>query len=612
MNRQKNILDKIRKTKLMQVLGYISLLIYPLFCLFIMDYLNYGHLAKLQYFIVHHPFSYLFEVAVIYTIFLFLLLVCRKAFVAGGILGLLAVLCAYINYMKLALNGDNFYPKDLVLAGNTGELISFINGALPVYFYLWLVAAVIWIVVLAVLRTKVPLQWFVRLPAAALTVGIVLFLFSTPARSAAVLDKFSMKFFDASLQSSNYSANGFLGAFTLNLLSMSVERPEDYSEDTINEILDGYTATVMDDDGALYDVIVVLSESFFDARVLNGVEYSEELLSNYDEIIARENCYSGKMFSTALNGGTVRPEFDILTGLTTDYLPSGAVPYEYVTASFSTYVSNYKDAGYRTIALHPYDKKFYSRATAYGSLGFDAFYGLEEISEVVDVSYKRGYATDASTLSAIEYYLDDVVNPMFLFAITMQNHQAYTAMDEADITVRVSSDILSDNVMTSLTTYVQGLYDADQMLGDLVDYIDNRETPTILLFFGDHLPNLGANNEAYEQCGLIDTSDGLSNEERMFLYSTPFLIYSNTEIKSGMFENNTGNEISSYHLLNAVAESTGFSRTPYMNLLRDFYDVTPLYNIRLDMEETEEIRVFTRAMRYVTYDRLVGENYTSR
>ena len=612
MNRQKNVLDKIRKIKFIQVLGYTSLLIYPLFCLFIMDYLNYGHLAKLWYFLVHHTSPYLFEVAIIFTIFIFLLLVCRKAFIAGGILGLLSVLCAYINYMKLALNGDNFFPKDLLLAGNTGELISFINVDLPIYFYLWLAAAVLWIIVLAVLGTQIPLRWFVRLPAAGLILLVTLFLFATPTRSAAVLDKFSMQFFDASLQSSNYSANGFLGAFTLNILSMTVEKPEDYSEAAIHEILDGYTETAMDDDGALYDVIVVLSESFFDARVLNGVTYSEDLLTNYDEIIARENCYSGKMFSTALNGGTVRPEFDILTGLTTDYLPSGAVPYEYVASSFSTYVSNYKDAGYRTIALHPYDKKFYSRASAYGYLGFDAFYGLDEISQVVDVSYKRGYATDASTLSAMEYYLNESVDPAFLFAITMQNHQAYTAMDEADITVHVSSDNLSENVMTSLTTYVQGLYDADQMLGDLVEYIDSRDKPTILLFFGDHLPNLGANNGAYEQCGLIDTSDGLSNEELMFLYSTPFLIYANTEIKSGLFENNTGNEISSYHLLNAVAESTGFTRTPYMNLLGDFYDVTPMYNVRLGMAETDEISVFTRAMRYVTYDRLVGGNYASR
>ena len=38
-----------------------------------------------------------------------------------------------------------------------------------------------------------------------------------------------MSSFDSALQSSNYDANGFVGAFTVNVLGMRVSPPEGYS-----------------------------------------------------------------------------------------------------------------------------------------------------------------------------------------------------------------------------------------------------------------------------------------------------------------------------------------------------------------------------------------------
>ena len=52
-------------------------------------------------------------------------------------------------------------------------------------------------------------------------------------------------------------------------------------------------------------------------------------------------------------------------------LPDGATPYEYVDGPLEGYVSNYKDAGYRAVALHPYEPSFYARNSAYPHLGFD-------------------------------------------------------------------------------------------------------------------------------------------------------------------------------------------------------------------------------------------------
>ena len=94
------------------------------------------------------------------------------------------------------------------------------------------------------------------------------------------------------------------------------------------------------------------------------------------------------------------------------------------------------------------------------------------------------------------------------------------------------------------------------------------------------------------------------------MYSTPFLIYSNRTLDAGLFSSHTGNAISDYNLLNAVAVSTGFRRTAYMNLLLDFYHTTPFYNLRLNLPLTDAIRPYTSAMDLISYDRVFGKNYT--
>ena len=603
-------IKKIREKLCIKIIGWVSLPLFALFCLFILDYFNFYHYAGLhtllEFVTTAKPFW--FEVILILAVMALLMFLCRKAWIASGILGFFSLLFAFINFLKIALNGDNFYPQDIAMAGDAGEIASFITVPMPIWFWIALIAVAILVAAYAVFNVELPLNWKIRLPSAAALVAAGLIAFS-PANAENVVGAFGMSYVDTILQSSNYKANGFLGAFTLNILKMHVIEPEGYSREAVEKALSGYKpvqAASQED----FDVIVVLSEAFFDARELPNVEFSEDPLTEYDELIARENCYSGKLYSTALGGGTVRPEFEMLTGLSTDYMVSGSSPWEYVTRDMETFVSEYRDSGYRTIAIHPYDKKFYSRSAAYGYAGFEEFYGQEELEENFDLKYKRGYVTDASTLEAMEYYLDNSVDPVFMFAITMQNHQAFNPMDEKDIKVKVSSSSLEKSVLDSLTTYTQGLYDADKMLGALADYIDSRQRPTILVFFGDHLPTLGSNLAAYNQTGYVDSSDGFNREEALKMYSTPFIIYSNRDIDIDIFDDNTGNKISPYNMLNAVSLATGSPRTEYMELLLDFYQETPMYNVRLQLDTTPVIEQFLQKIQLITYDRTSGKGYS--
>lgn len=599
--------------RVLRLLGWVTLPLFPLACLAVMELMNFGaHPSLVVQFVQNFPGAAVFALVVVELLGLVLLLVCRRAAVAAGVLGAVSLVCSYVNFTKTALNGDHFMPQDILMLSNAGELSSFISGELPALFWLGCALLAAWVLFLAAAGIALPLSWKLRLPGAAVLVLCAWLPCSNIDKADVLLGKFGMSVFDSALQSSNYNANGFVGGFTVNLLSLNVQEPEGYSRQLTEEFLDRYEATPAQEGAEPFDVVVILSESFFDARILDGVTFSENPLSNYDRLRKSKRCFSGSLYTTAIGGGTVRPEFGVLSGLTCDYIPSVPTPYRYITQPISTYVSNYRDAGYDTIAMHPYNKKFYSRDGAYGNIGFDQFYGQGEMTEMVYSTYKRGYVTDESTMHAIQKCMDEADKPTFLFAITMQNHQPYEGIDPELMQVEVSSDRLSEPALTALTTYTQGLYDADRMLGELAKWVDRRKRPTVLVFFGDHMPTLGSNYLAYHESGLFDARDGLTQDELMTMYATPFLIYSNRTLDKGLFEANTGNRISDYNLLNAVAVSTGFARTPYMNLLLDFYKATPIYNVRLGMEVTDAIAPFARAMEYLTYDRVFGKNYSGR
>lgn len=597
----------------LQALAWFTVPLFPLACLYILEYMNFGGEAEtVRAFTEKHPQSALFGLLVLCFLLLMATLLLRRVWRSALLLWAVSVIFGYVNYMKTALNGDHFMPQDLGMVSQAGELTSFLSGDLPDKFLRWSALLLLWVLLYWLVGTQLPRSAFLRWSAAALAALLLLVNTQTSDQREALLQRFGMTFGDASLQSSNYAANGFVGAFTLNLLSLQVDAPSGYSQQAVRDLLAGYEAVPAGPEGEPFDLVVVLSESFFDARTLPGVTFSEDPLPNYDRLLESGRSRSGKIYTTAIGGGTVRTEFAVLTGLTTDYLPPASTPYWYVDSPLSGYISQLKEAGYTALALHPYDKKFYSRNAAYPLLGFDAFYSQEDIPALTDeVEYRLGHISDATATRAATRLMDQQEGPAVLFLITMECHQPYDPLPEEDIRIQVDAPALSDTALSVLTTYTQGLADADRMLGELADWAESRERPTAIVFFGDHLPTLGPNHLAYNESGYFNTLDGLDRGELKRLYSTPFVIYANRDLEWDMLPQPNGNEISDYNLLNALFRAAGMPRSPYMELLADFQTRVPYYNIRLELPGTPDNEALARAMRLLTYDRVLGEDWSS-
>ena len=595
-----------------RVIGYLDLLLLPLYGYLALEFIHYSSMTRFTHFMTNRTPAVLFGIMIIYIIFALLLFICRKGWIAGLIFSVAVGTLSLADFFKFALTGDYLYPWDVFAqTGNVGELASFLSTPLPYWALVLILGLVVAVIVLIFTKPEIPVKAYVRLPVVAVAVVLLVNSVNTPAKAQKVLNSHTLYLEDMALQYSNYIANGFTGAFTVNILSSQVTPPDGYGEELISSVLSEYTETEADENFSKPDIILILAESFWDPRKLPGVEFSENPLANFDEITSRENTVSGRFFTTGFGGGTVRPEFEVLTGLTTDRLPAGSVPWQYITEPTESYVSLYHELGYKTVAMHPYTSSFYLRKEAYPLIGFDellfedTFYNHPDIPVKIDGKQ----ITDETFAEHIIYYLDNSDEPVFLFGISMENHQPYTKKYDTH-TVTVSSDTIEAGVLADVENYTQGVLHADKALGTLVDYIDSRDKDTVLVWFGDHLPTLGGNYAAYAQSGMIDLS-AMSVEMKEMLQSTPYLIYSNFELSDGMVSAGLDNDIASYNLMNALSSVIGSPRTPLMYFLEDFYKTYPYYNVRLFTGLfPAEIWSFVDSHAALTYDRTVGNKYS--
>lgn len=598
---------------LFRIIGYLALAVFP-FCSYItFEFVHFASKTKFFTFLSERSSTVLFGITIVYLVFFVLLLISKKGYIASGIMALFTIIISMSNYYKYQLTGDYLYPWDIVRnAGNLGELSDFVSNPFPFWDIILFFGLIFLVVVMFFTKPEIPLTSLIRLPLALIIIFTSYNAVNTPEKAGAFLNSHNLQLEDMALQVSNYSENGFIGAFTINLLSTEINKPENYSKEYIDSLL----KNCPEEKGENFnkpDIILILSESFWDPTQLPNVEFSKDPLENFKEIISREGAISGKFFSTAFGGGTVRPEFEVLTGLTTDSLPSGSIPYQYVKEDFESYVSIYDDLGYRTIAIHPYTSSFYLRKEAYPFIGFDELYFEDSLYALKDVKVKISgkHISDDSFVDYIKHYMSEKDDPTFVFGISMENHQPYSSkFNHFDI--EVNSSHLSESVLNDVRNFTQGAYEADLALKKLVDFIDERERDTVLVYFGDHLPTLGANYGAYRESTMIDLN-GMTGEMNEKLRGTPFLVYANFDLEeSEILKVGKDNKISSYNLMNGLSTLISSPRTPYMIWLEEYYKALPYYNKTMWHINKIPYQSYVDDHIMFTYDRIAGEKYSTK
>lgn len=275
-------------------------------------------------------------------------------------------------------------------------------------------------------------------------------------------------------------------------------------------------------------LVAVQSESFFDPRSLYaGIR--RDVLAGFDQVQAGAMLY-GKLTVPAWGANTVRTEFAFLSGLDEARLGAHRFnPYQAVAAgwdvpSIATFL---KRLGYRTVCIHPYPASFYQRNRVYPRLGFDEFL---DIRAFADAERFGPYVSDAAVATKIAEVLEQSLDPVFVFAITMENHgplhlERVEAHDIADLYTATPPAGFDD-----LTIYLRHLRNADRMISSLKTTISRNKRPAGLCWFGDHVPilpsvydALGAPNGTTDY--LYWTNDFESSTQQQHLDAHQLAIY---------------------------------------------------------------------------------------
>lgn len=318
-------------------------------------------------------------------------------------------------------------------------------------------------------------------------------------------------------QKENYASNGFAIAFALNVPMAKVKAPPLYKDD----VLDAITATTPSAvamPAEKPDVIMVMSESFWDPTLLPQTKITPDPLPTVRKV------RSGSMFSPEFGGMTANVEFEALTGFSNAFLPYGSIPYQqYVRGQVPSLATFFQSQGYETTAIHPFEGWFWNRKHVYDAFGFDRFFSIENLPPMKS----RGpLVSDDSMTDEIIKRADATDRPFFTFAVSLQGHGPYEPNRYRDSKIHVDS-VASYKTQLSIQSYSEGVADADRSLKRLVDWANKRKRPTILVFFGDHLPPL---NQGYTETGFLKEPVPERREAPAALAlhrETPLVIWSN-------------------------------------------------------------------------------------
>jgi len=250
------------------------------------------------------------------------------------------------------------------------------------------------------------------------------------------------------------------------------------------------------------DILVVQSESFFDARrVFASVR--DDVLTHFDALKSQA-CAHGTLQVAAWGANTVRTEFAFLSGLEPDSLGVHRFnPYRRLAGQgVATLASHLRAQGYRTLCIHPYPASFYRRAAVYPTLGFDEFH---DISAFESAERFGPYVSDRAVAQFIERLYaarGDDARPWFIFVITMENHgplhwesvtdaDARRYLTPASSTSRVPESGIPQGC-ADLVAYVRHLEQADGMFATLAETLSASSRPSVMCLYGDHVPIMPA------------------------------------------------------------------------------------------------------------------------
>jgi phosphoglycerol transferase MdoB-like AlkP superfamily enzyme len=549
---------------------------------------------------------------VLYLFFLFLLTfaIIGNVYLSTFLTGLVLIGFGFIHYNKLNIRVEPLYPFDFKQFFQMKDVIPMISEYIlfkqVLVFLFMIIVIVIMLVFLKNIRLGLPMR------------GLIFVITIIMLYSYTNFPKTFMKSFVENNHITivkwnpidNYQKNGFLFGFLSNLQNDSFKKPEGYSKQKVLETAQKYVTKPREqtEKGSTPNIVYIMSESFWDPTRL-GLEFSGDPILHLRQLMTEHS--SGYVLSPVFGGATANVEFEALTGFTTSFLNPGVIPYQEMVDKkifIPTIISDLEEKGYASLAIHPFNGVFYKRNVVYNIFGFDKF--LDQESMKHNEREPGRVITDLSMTYEILDNIKEQEQPLFIHAVSMQNHMPYNAGAYEENKIKVSG--LSPESTSMVEVYTEGIRRSDEALHLLVEELQTINEPTLVVFFGDHLPILGANKALYNEAGYNDENPDVNK----YKYSeTPLLIYSNFKTKQERYD-----FISPFYLAPIIYELSGLEKPSFFSLLDQLRERMGIPALKGDIIIGNDRKFITypgkdqnqilEDYRLLQYDLLMGKQYS--
>lgn len=604
---------------------------------------------------IDHQYQALLNFIVLGVIYLTLVLILNRFWVASAIFGTVMTVFAVANHIKIESRNEPVIPADLnfITGGNAGELTSFIPNSSQALVD-GAVAGVICFVAICIVmqfldgrNAVIPCHWLhpfasvknfagtiTRILAAALSTALVFsFVWGLGADSWAT--KFAHNLSDRP-QPWNPIADATSNGPAINFLQLAhtkiMDKPEDYSEETMTKIAKKYSkeadsinqsrTTNLTDN----TVIMVLSETFSDPTRVPGVSFAEDPMPNIRQI--KSETTSGLMLSPGYGGGTANIEYQALTGLSmANYSDTLSIAYQQLVPGQKWDQSlnqlwNEKNGEDSSVAFHAYNRGMYFRDINYKKFGFSKFYATDGTPKLTDLHPidSAWYSSDESFYSQVLKQVQSSDSNKFYQVVTIQNHMPYEEDLYTDNQFKEldTSENLQENERLNIETYTKGLNYTDQSTLDFLNQLNDINRPITVIFYGDHLP--GIYSTAYSD------SDNI-----LGLHETDYFIWSNNASSAAetKLDDASSAYTSSNYFSTQLASHLNAKVSPYLAFLTEMHQAIsamsvpsaaggsseePVYlnaaGARMSEKDlSEEAKTLLHDYKLIQYDMSAGKNY---
>ncbi len=504
------------------------------------------------------------------------------------------VLFGIVNQLKIAYSDTPVFLSDFFFLNSAGTFMDILKGTIMgiILKYLVIIVAfltgIVYICKFAKNRNEFSIRkrfraFYIILPI------LFMVIISVPNKN---ISHFMLKtFFSIDERQDNYATTnmgyyfkfGVFGGLYGQNLESRLEEPDGYDPSELEQLVEESCKKKRNSHKfGKPNIVMIFSESFWNIDDMKEVRFDQPVASNFEQL--KQKGILVDMISPSYGGISSNVEYEMLTGSSIKFFSSGYIPYmqlyiddKYMKAP--SVIQELKRNGYKTHITSTWESSLFNCKSVYEYFGVD----VTEYKEDLKDSYKKGgRISDAYVAERLIQELKEKPKDekLFTMILTAQAHMPFNFDKYEDYDISIVDSKLDPEEEDTIRSYAQGVYDADKQLKEVYDFIQTYEEPTILIFYGDHLPYL--KNEKGEDITkkLEYFNTGDSTEDLYRKYHTQCLILANYDIGEDDIDYMGPDLVMDYLLNNMDLEVS-----PYYQWLYTTIDKLPASNLYVSVDK---------------------------